>query len=330
MPARNGLSRLWSIAALVAALTFAVSAKAAQEEAPGNAVARSPSQGQIDYWIVSTRECPQSLGELCTPECFEYYHRFADGTCMQSSLAEFLAAVAPSGPVCFLVHGNLVDFEEAVSQGWQAVQALCAHRPTEMPVTFVTFTWPSEEVVPLLLTVDIEIKACRSDTTGFYLASLVNVLPASQKVSLVGFSHGARTVGSALELLGGGAVCGRCLPCGPAPPRPMRASLIAGAMDHHWLRPGERNGRAICQVEAMQVFHNCTDWALRYYPLRCPFSRHALGFTGLTESDWECLGDQAAKVEQVDATPLVGTMHHWSYYIQSPGLAILLAPFVFF
>lgn len=327
MPTRNGLISLWSLTAI---LFLSLMPLRVQAEAPGIAVAASQLEASIDYWIVSTRDCPQSFGELCTPDCFAYYHWLGDGTCVESSFADFLAAVSPSGPLCFLVHGNLVDFEEAVSQGWQAVQALCAHRPPEMPVTFVSFTWPSEEVVPLALTIDIEIKACRSDTTAYYLASLVNLLPASQKVSLVGFSHGARTVAGTLELLGGSTLCGRCLPCGPAPSRPMRASLIAGAMDHHWLRPGERNGRALCQVEAMQVFHNCTDWALKYYPLRCPFSRHALGFTGLTETDWECLDGQAAKVEQVDAAPLVGTMHHWSYYIDSPGFAVLLAPYVFF
>jgi hypothetical protein len=301
-----------------------------QAEAPGFAEAGAESTGRVDYWIVSTRECPQGLGELCVPECFDYFQHGGDGTCAQRSFAEFLVAVSPSGPVCFLVHGNLVSFEEAVAQGWEAVQALCAHRPAGMPATFVLFTWPSEEVVPLLLTVDIEVKACRSDTTGFYLAALVNALPASQKVSLVGFSHGARAVAGALDLLGGGAQCGRRLPCGPALPRPMRASLIAGALDHHWLRPGERHGRAICQVEALQVFSNCTDWALRFYALRCPFSRHALGFVGLTDADLECLGDQAAKVMQVDAAPLVGTMHHWSYYIRATGVASLLAPYVFF
>lgn len=301
-----------------------------QSEVLGRAQVSNTSAGQIDYWIISTRECPQSFGDLCTPECFEYFHRLPDGSCVPSSWMEFLEAVDPSGPVCFLVHGNLVGFEEAISQGWEVVEALSTHLPAGMPVTFVSFTWPSDEVVPLLITADLQIKASRSDATAYYLASLINYLPPNQKVSLLGFSHGARSVAGTLELLGGGEVRGRRLPHGPAPPRPMRASLIAAAMDHHWLRPGERNGRAICQLEALQVFFNCTDWALRYYPLRCPLSRHALGYTGLDERDWQALGEQAAKVQEVDAAELVETMHHWSYYIQSSGFTSLLAPYIFF
>jgi hypothetical protein len=326
---RNGL-RGFQVTALLLAWAATGLGATARADSPGTTQVPIEPAAPVDYWIVSTRDCPQSIGELCTPECFEYFHRYADGSCVQAGMAEFLAAVNPAAPVCFLVHGNLVSFDEAVDQGWQAVEALWAHRPPGMPVTFVSFTWPSDEVVPLVISADVQIKAARSDTTAFYLALLMNHLPASQKVSLLGYSHGARAVAGALELLEGGEVCGRRLACGSSPRRPIRASLIAAAMDHHWMRPGQRNGQAICQLEALQVFYNCSDWALAYYPLRCPFSRHALGLVGLTPQDWEALGSEAAKVQEVDAAPLVETMHHWSYYIQSPGMASLLAPYVYF
>lgn len=290
-------------------------------------------QAESDLWIVSARRCPQ-CDDLCRPECLDYLQRLPDGSCIRSDLNAFLSSLDGQGAVCFLVHGNLVSWQEAVRVGTRAVNSLKPELPPDSRTTFVIFTWPSEEVVPLLFTVDLAIKAQRSDTQAYYLASLMALLPTGQPVSLVGYSHGARSVAGALELLGGGEVACRrlCNGCSPVfgGARPIRAAFVAAAIDHHWLRPGRRYGRTLCQVESLLLMNNHTDEALAFYPLRRPLSHRALGREGLSRRDWRKLGPLGAKIAEVDAAELVGTKHNWAYYARSAGVAELLAPYVSF
>ena len=80
-------------------------------------------------------------------------------------------------------------------------------------------------------------------------------------------------VAAALHVLGGGEVDNVRLTW-PAPPDlRVRGVLLAGALDHHWLDPGQRFGMALCRTECLLVLRNDHDIVLTFYPLRKPFSK---------------------------------------------------------
>jgi len=225
---RNRFERvvgLSTLICLVFALCPAASAEESVEAVDGDRTLSTPSadavdlstvpfvaaMDAIDFWVISTRRCPQTGFCLCPPEQYEYFHRDSDHERWDASdLPEFLQSVTPTQPVCFFVHGNRISWCEAFSAGCHASEAIRATMPPGRRLTFVLCTWPSDRVSPLLTT-DIKVKASRAQTTGFYLAQLIRGLPADERICLAGHSHGAMVVASALQLLGGGVVAGRVL-----------------------------------------------------------------------------------------------------------------------
>ncbi len=93
----------------------------------------------------------------------------------------------------------------------------------------------------------------------------------------MGHSHGARMTAAALHLLAGGEVDDTHLTYLPPPEQRIRAVLVAGALDHHWMDPGQRYGMALCRTECLLYMRNDHDIVLSIYPMRRLFSRRALG-----------------------------------------------------
>eukprot|EP00913_Durusdinium_trenchii_P023409 g21987.t1 len=198
------------------------------------------------------------------------------------------------------------------------------------PLQIVYFTWPSDGPFTGLFQIDIAKMGRRSSFNGIYLAQFISALPENASISLIGHSHGARMVCATLHLLGGGVVQNYQL-CRPSQcTRKLRVVFLAAALDHHWLNPGERFGRAFCPVEALLNIRNERDLPLLFYPLRRPFSHRALARTGFTRKDRRLLGATVAKVAELDATPQIGRRHFWQYYFQRPEIAASIAPYIFF
>ena len=146
----------------------------------------------------------------------------------------------------------------------------------------------------------------------------------------MGHSHGARLTAATLHLLGGGEVEGTRLTYLPPPEQRIRSVLIAGALDHHWLDPGQRFGMALCRTECLLYMRNDHDSVLNLYPLRRVFSRRALGEKGLSRKDHERLGYLNAKVVQLDVTRIIQLGHMWNNYYIHPELAAAIEPYVYF
>ena len=140
-------------------------------------------------------------------------------------------------------------------------------------------SWPSDGILTLtpgnpassaLPGVDVAILGRRAEMNGIRLARLVQMLPPECPVCLIGHSHGARMVASALHLMGGGTISECQLSYQPAARR-VRAIFAAAAIDHDWFNPGQRFDCGFRSAECMLNLKAPGDWALAVYPLRRPF-----------------------------------------------------------
>jgi hypothetical protein len=292
--------------------------------APGNVV------DDCNYWIVSSRNCSGKNAPCDTDCCLEYLHRTSDQCLISEGRDSFLALIQPDRPVCFVVHGSYNWWRDVLTESRRINRWIHSGAPGA-PVQVVFFTWPSDGNMPFIFPVDIAILGRRSAAHSMYLANLISQLPPEQLVSVLGHSHGARATVAALHLLGGGALeSGQALPSGHAVPRHLRAVLIAAAIDHQWLNPGERYGQALVAPERVLLMRNSRDATLGIYPLRKGVGPRALGQHGLGQDDRFILGSLGAKVDELDAAEFAEWHHRFAAYHEHPELASAVVPYVYF
>lgn len=192
----------------------------------------------------------------------------------------------------------------------------------------IAISWPADRIGHRQRR-DVQIKAQRSEAHGFYLAWLLDQINPDVPVTLFGDSYGPRMITAALHCLGGGSIQSQRLASRTHPTRkPVRAVLMAAALDSHWLSPGQRHGLALTQVDQMLVTINRADPALRFYPRLyrlVPRGADALGYGGASCG----LGQHAGKIVEWDVRCIVGPTHNWQAYAGSPQLMQQIAPYLF-
>lgn len=322
--------RLSAISLILLLLLGSAPRSYADEESPIDSEVVAASEPQVDFRVISTRRCPQDGYSLCTPEQYDYYRLDEKSQWQSGDLNEFLESLNADNPIAFFVHGNLVTWDTAFREGWQAANAMKPVAPRGSKLTVVMFTWESDRQSPLP-SIDVEIKASRADTTGFYLAQLLQKLSPETHASLLGHSHGARAVAGALQLLGGGVVAGRALPGSSSPellPR-LRGVFLAGTLDHNSLASGKDYDRILNSAESVLNIRNSQDSILALYPLRMPFAESAMGKVGLKNRDWQRLGANQSRVQQMDVADIIGSSHDWAEYFRAPGITVVIAQHVY-
>jgi len=282
------------------------------------------------YWIVGTRHCPQRARCLHDADCpFDFYHVGPDGSGHLSDSKTFRRSLRSDVPICIAVHGSFASWN-SVQTGSRNMNHWIRAAAPNRPLQVIFFDWPSDRRMSLVPQIDIGILGSRSGLNGIYLARLIESLPSGTPLSLIGHSHGARTVSAALHLLGGGSVQGHQWACSPQTNRRIHVILAAAAIDHDWLDPDGKYGQALSRVESILNLRNRRDAALSVYPLRRPFSRRALARTGWTRRDRRRLGQFGDRLRELDVTELVGRGHFWSHYHAHPEIAQAIAPDIFF
>lgn len=278
------------------------------------AVTRAPLR---QAWVISSRRAGR-----CDPQDahLEYWrHDDCAERWIAAGQAEFLATDRPGVITCFYVHGNRISHGEALRDGRRAYRQVARCLPDGQPLRFVVWSWPSTQIEGPLK--DVRQKACISDWHAWHLAWLVDQIHPEVPISLVGYSYGARMIGGSLHLLGGGRLAGHVLTKRLHPARlPLRAVLLAGALDSHSLLPHGRNHRAMSQVEKMLVTVNSRDSVLHHYPLLTGLFHKgppALGYTGFYTGS---LGHERGKVAQWNVSSYVGSEHDWQRYFYSPAI----------
>lgn len=304
-----------------------------------NQVVQQPVAGpMIKFWIVSSRCCSQSK-HRCVPACRFVCHGVSHDCQIHSvCFEELLGSLIPGAPVCIFAHGAFTRWQDVWQDAEQTYQWLRRPCP-QMPLNFIYFTWPSEGICALASDnaftspvpgVDFYILGRRAERNGFYLADLIGALPPNSPVSLLGHSHGARTISSALHLLGGGSVQKQTrwnpADCGNR----IRVVFAAAAVDHDWLNQDERYCCALNRAECLLNLRNDRDLALALYPFRHPFSGRSLARAGFTRRDRRHLGEHECQVSELNVTPQIGHHHSWPEYLCNPEIAASIAPYIYF
>lgn len=294
--------RFFLLSVFAAALVCGHGGWAAETAAPAAAVPAAPQQ----VWLLSTRcggcgDCGNAVTYSLWDGCSQW---------LPSDAAAFAAADNPAIPTIFTIHGNRTDACQAVEMGLQVysqLKCLAGDRVFRL----VIWSWPADRIRGPLN--DVRTKACRSDVEAVLLAQTVSTINPEVRVSFIGYSFGARAITGALHMLGGGCLDGHAL-AQAGQRAPMRAMLLAAALDADWLLPGHRNDKALSQTEQMFITCNGSDPALMRYDLiygsRC--GPDALGYTG--PACCGSLGGDAQKLEVVDVSCQVGRTHDWDLY----------------
>lgn len=280
------------------------------------------------YWVVSTRRCRQDGSPGCVAGEFGYVYSGPDGQKQIQDAAAFQASLRPDVPVCVIVHGSFMEWDELYELAPRVLRWVQNGQPLAR-AQFVFFTWPSEDRFLNLGPIDLAPRGVRASYNGIYLARFITQIPSQVPVSLVGHSHGARVVGAALHMLGGGYV-GRYRLANRPEPRRLRTVFLAAALDRHWMMPKGRFEAALPVMERMLNMVNRSDYSLQLYPLRRPFSDVAIGHVGLGTTGSAYLGPYRDRYRDFDVTNLLGARHGWDAHLTQPRIAQVMANTVFF
>lgn len=280
--------------------------KEVPEDIAGETGPPRPLALRDDVWIIATR--PATAMEHCP-----LFFRYVDGRRHEAQLSDFLAANEDGLPLCVWIHGYQVCTDSAEQMGLCVYENMRKVCPPGVHFRFVIWSWPSRKSGPYRA--DARRKARQSDVEGFKLAKLIQQLPPHVPIGLMGFSFGARTTGAALHFLGGGHIANMALKdCDPAA-RPVRAVLLAGALDYDAFSPGGLNSHAAQAADRVCVLVNRHDPVLiAYRHLETFRGTMAMGHTGPARITGACLPGQFLTY---DVTWKVGMSHYWTRYVKS-------------
>jgi hypothetical protein len=290
----------------------------------------STDLGDSDYWIASSRGCDPSKVPVDAFRCLSFFHRIGDKDLVRQPGEAFMASIRPDRPICFVVHGSYNRWGDVVEESRKIHRWLKNTSPTS-PLQVVFFTWPADGNMPYLLPVDIAVLGRRSAAHSIFLAKLITQLPQEQQVSIVGHSHGSRATVATLHLLAGGKLEeGQVLPAGCTCPPHLRAVLIAAAIDHNWLNPGQRYDRALKVPDRVLLIRNSKDGWLTAYQARKVWGERAMGKDGLSRADRAALGPAGKKLVELDAAQFAGYSHSFEEFHHRAELGAALRPYVYF
>jgi len=308
------------VAAAIALFCIASAVRSAQ---PQDRPSRPPQPPNGSLWLIDTRGL-SGCDPAREPDP-KYWRCGPDRKWIAADLKAFLDADDPAVPTAFFLHGNRIDPGEAVELG-SDVYAILRAEAQSRPFRFVIWSWPSERIRGRVRR-DVQVKAARSDVESYYLADCIRRIRPKVRISLMGYSFGARAIGGTLHLLAGEEFAGRSLP-GPAPQRaPLRAVLVAAAMDNTSLLPDGSSGSVLKSVDRLLVTCNPADRVLRWYPRMERGRPDALGYTG--PAFRSRLDPDSKKLQVLNLSGEVGRRHKWECYLAAQSLRTRLAWYAF-
>lgn len=307
MKSKRILSSLPTVLALLLAISLSATVRAGESVHELTVDCCAP-----DIWLINTRclPCPRNQ---CNCSAEPRYDQLVDGRWVRSSADAFLTTTASAQPLVFYVHGNRMAPQDAIEQGMKVYRRIACEGTS---LRFVLWSWPSDRVHGAVR--DAQLKAARSDGESYYLACLLNRLPAGTPVHLIGYSFGARTVTGSLHLLAGGTCCGNLL--SPSSDHQARVrpgvTLLAAAMPNGWMSPAGKHGLAWLATDKVVSFYNPKDPVLKLYQLTEQNGNPtALGRGGISLN---CLGPYGDQMQQYRVDRVVGCSHDLDRYLGSP------------
>jgi pimeloyl-ACP methyl ester carboxylesterase len=247
-----------------------------------------------DVWFIDTRPAELTVKKLSEKlgETNSSQKQWIPAT-----MAEFQSTHNPEKPLLILIHGNWTTSAKAKSHGILIDRLMKQFDHCRVLV----WTWNSDRIY-CKIRKDALIKAQRAEIQAKQLTQFLQELKPNSKISLVGFSFGAKLVCETLQLLA------TSQEEGTNSDLQIRSVLLAGALDRNSLMPGKQYGQALNVTEKMLIHINPDDETLCYYPLLAGIrGPQAVGkegalLTGISKENQQ-------KIKMVNVQPRLGSEH---------------------
>lgn len=286
------------------------------EAAPIGAI--ETTSDEFDYWMVDARKAPVEGDLRAGIRKLRYWH-FASGRWTEFCEGDFLAAMDPSLPTMFFVHGYGLGAPAAALSTARYARKIsrCAKK-----FRVVTWAWGSRHNWLETPWENVQDKSWKSEAQGYYLAHTLGRLCPDTQVALVGHSFGCRAVCASLQGLGSGTVCRTPLEGKSRPTNhPYEAMLIAAGIESCSLAPGDRYCLALSQVSRMTITTNPRDRVLNILAL-VTGNPDVMGLTGPGMSRIPL--EEAAKVQVHEVSDyLWGTHRMGGFYWSSTTVSAI-------
>lgn len=281
-----------------------------------------------EIFELSTRHLPEqfcSINENCPPLEVNRW----DASRWQRSDID-TALQYEDKPTIVYVHGNFMERSNTLERV-RILDSYLKKQATE-DYRLLLFSWPSQrERKPLR---DIYENDEVAEDQSMYLAWILRQLRDQSRVSVLGFSFGARCATAALHLDAGGTIPGLRFGLGQYDAQqvqrtPYHLGLIAPAVDKNWLLPSGRYGKATSNINDFVNMYNSRDPVLRRYKfidrITRPIAGGFVGFDGIGDPRITSpLGSQI-KVKQYNCGGVIGTTHsEKSYFGECPYFRVMI------
>lgn len=274
---------------------------------------------EFDYWLVDARRAPVEGDLSCGLSYLRFWH-FAGGRWSEYSLPEFIAAMDPSLPTLFYVHGYGLG---APAAAYSTVRYACHISRNARKFRVITWAWGSRHNWLETPWENVQDKAWKAEVQGYYLARVLGRLSPDTEIALVGHSFGCRSVCAALQGLASGTICRHIVTRTQIPRSPYEATLIAAGVEAEAFAPGQRYCMALSQVHRMTITTNAHDRVLRLLE----FVTGNPSIMGLHGPDCRDLPmDEAVKVRVYDVASSVWGGHRMGRYTWSNATVPALTP----
>ncbi|MDR2706079.1 MAG: alpha/beta hydrolase [Planctomycetaceae bacterium] len=258
-----------------------------------------------DTWFADTRSATTGLEHLTVKKLDNGNGNQSSSVWRSASLEELLETQIPQKPLLIVIHGNWMTSAEARKYGIAfdcLLEKFGEHR-------LLIWSWQSEKIsCGIRIRKDVLTKARRADDQAAYLVSFLQKLKPNSKVSLIGFSFGAKLVCNTLQTLADTKELGNELL--------IRSVLLAGALDCGSLTPNGQYNQALSVTEKMLIHVNPDDETLCFYPLLVriggpqAIGKKGASLNGLSE-------EFRQKIKSVNVARQLGTEHAFTASFRS-------------
>ncbi|MDO4587799.1 MAG: hypothetical protein Q4C95_10950, partial [Planctomycetia bacterium] len=224
-----------------------------------------------EVWVISSERLgnihSSSLDSLC------YWQLSPENQWELRDINQFVAGDRPDISTIIYIHGNYLTQQNYSVQDATYLknrfETIQKNIPNAKPFRLVIWKWTSERILARIRK-DCQLKASLAEQNGFYLADLLAAWQPQGNVTLIGFSFGSRTIGSALELLAGGTVWGLPYHSVETEKEPgfisIKMILVSAASDYNDFQINGRYANGLTLLNGYLNVFNPTDRALKFYP----------------------------------------------------------------
>ena len=261
-----------------------------------------------DVWLLSTRQVRPTHfqpGKLTIK-------RRVGNQWQCSDINSLLATHCGDEKPCILyVHGNRQNLQWAEYRGLQTYCNMTSGSQCQS-IRFIIWAWPSEDDDKPIKNYLPTLK--RANDEGFAIGWFLKHAGGSNRVSLFGYSLGAQSIVSALEVL-------RCefKIC-----EQYRVGFLAPVVACRWGKCRRQLRRVYGQVDSALIVQSSQDYAIKAYKAGCTLYRR-WGYTGVEKLE---LVDRCNKIHELDVVNATGKKHGIHEYFACQKVAREMTSFL--